>query len=154
MTEHISPAESARLLRLKDEVARIAGVLARLSGTPAPLGESSVDAQTFEHQVAVAIEARKFRSEYFPTMQFADPAWDILLVLLLAQIKYQRLTVSELCRAVNIPETTAIRTMKLLESRGLVERSRDPRDRRRIFVQLATLGSTKMHRYFARFQHI
>ena len=79
---------------------------------------------------------------------FADPAWDILLDLYLAEIEQRRTVVSSLCVAANVPATTALRWMTSLIDRGMLTRRSDPLDRRRVFVELTAKASQGMRCYF------
>jgi len=47
------------------------------------------------------------RARYFRDELFADPAWDMLLDLLQAEIAQLRVPVSSLCIAASVPATTA-----------------------------------------------
>lgn len=143
-----------RLRQLSEEVNRIAATLSRLSAGPStspkalrelPPGEiPRVSADT----VANVIRARRLRSRYFSEELFADPAWDMLLDLLQAEIRQHRVPVSSLCIAAAVPATTALRWLKTLVSQGLFIRRADPHDGRRVFVELAPDTSLAMRRYF------
>ena len=147
---------AARLRQLSDEVSRIASTLARLStgpttapqaaAMPAAAGdvpEVSADA------VRTVIRARRLRSRYFDEDMFADPAWDMLLDLLQAEIAQLRVPVSSLCIAASVPATTALRWLKTMTQQGIFVRRADPHDGRRVFVELAPHASQAMRRYFA-----
>jgi DNA-binding MarR family transcriptional regulator len=145
---------AARLRQLSDEMGRIAATLARLStgpGGPAiKPGEAKapappVDAET----VRAVIRARRLRSRFFSEELFADPAWDMLLDLLQAEIAQLRVPVSSLCIAAAVPATTALRWIKTMTEQGLFVRRADPHDGRRVFVELAPSASDAMRRYFA-----
>ena len=144
---------AARLRQLSDEVSRIAATLARLSVGPEspverpepPKGEVpsvSLDA------VRQVIRARRLRARYFDEELFADPAWDMLLDLLQAEIAQHRVPVSSLCIAAAVPATTALRWIKTMTDAGLFERRADPHDGRRVFVELAPTASDALRRYF------
>jgi predicted transcriptional regulator len=62
---------------------------------------------------------------------FADPAWDMLLDLLQAEIAQHRVPVSSLCIAAAVPATTALRWIKTMTDVGLFKRRADPHDGRR-----------------------
>ena len=79
---------------------------------------------------------------------FADPAWDMLLDLLQAEIAQHRVPVSSLCIAAAVPATTALRWIKTMTDAGLFKRRADPHDGRRVFVELSSIASDAMHRYF------
>jgi hypothetical protein len=148
---------AARLRQLSDEVSRIASTLARLSTGPSsvaatagslavPSGEiPNLSADT----VRAVIRARRLRSRYFPDELFADPAWDMLLDLLQAEIAQLRVPVSSLCIAAAVPATTALRWLKTMVAEGLFLRRADPHDGRRVFVELAPAASQGLRRYFA-----
>jgi hypothetical protein len=150
-----SDQNAARLRQLSDEVSRIAATLARLSSSPpvAPLppkpiareGIPDISAET----VRSVIRARRLRTRYFPDHLFADPAWDMLLDLLQAEIAQLRVPVSSLCIAAAVPATTALRWLKTMVQEGIFIRRADPHDARRVFVELAPAASEGLRRYFA-----
>ena len=88
------------------------------------------------------------RARYFPEELFADPAWDMLLDLLQAEIAQLRVPVSSLCIAAAVPATTALRWLKTMVSNGLFVRRADPHDGRRVFVELSGDASRALRRYF------
>ncbi len=146
---------AARLRQLSEEVNRIAATLARLSAGPSasPLPRESalaadappVSAET----VRSVIRARRLRARYFPEDLFGDPAWDMLLDLLQAEISQLRVPVSSLCIAAAVPATTALRWIKTMVEEKVFVRRADPHDGRRVFVELAPETSQAMRRYFA-----
>ena len=154
VAEDISQEPSAaRLRQLSDEVSRIAATLARLSVGPdapsakveSPKGQApSVSLDT----VRQVIRARRLRARYFEEELFADPAWDMLLDLMQAEIAQHRVPVSSLCIAAAVPATTALRWIKTMTDAGLFNRRADPHDGRRVFVELAPAASDAMRRYF------
>lgn len=79
---------------------------------------------------------------------FADPAWDMLLDLLQAEIAQLRVPVSSLCIAAAVPATTALRWLKTMTDKGIFVRRADPHDGRRVFVELSREASLAMRRYF------
>jgi predicted transcriptional regulator len=144
-----------RLRQLSEEVSRIASTLARLSagpGSPPRVLEPAVAGDVpplAAEMVRNVIRARRLRARYFPEELFADPAWDMLLDLLQAEIAQLRVPVSSLCIAAAVPATTALRWLKTLVSQGVFVRRADPRDGRRVFVELAPQTSEALRRYFA-----
>jgi DNA-binding MarR family transcriptional regulator len=99
--------------------------------------------------VRKVIRARRLRTRFFREELFADPAWDMLLDLLQAEISHLRVPVSSLCIAAAVPATTALRWLKTMVREGLFVRRADPHDGRRVFVELAPQTSEAMRRYFA-----
>jgi len=151
-----SEPSAARLRQLSDEVSRIAATLARLSvgpGSPAanrneaPAKNGPVPAVDIE-TVRQVIRARRLRARYFEEELFADPAWDMLLDLLQAEIAQLRVPVSSLCIAAAVPATTALRWIKTMTDAGLFLRRADPHDGRRVFIELSRSASEGMRRYF------
>lgn len=151
-----SDNSAARLRQLSDEVGRIAATLARISGTtegkpmPAPVAApSDRDApQIAADTVRAIIRARRLRADHLPADLFADPAWDMLLDLLQAEIVQHRVPVSSLCIAAAVPATTALRWIKTMTDRGLLTRRDDPHDGRRVFIEMAPTTSLALRRYF------
>jgi len=155
LSDVASDNNAERLRQLSEEVSRIASTLARLStgpGTPVraleqlPAGDTpALSAET----VRAVIRSRRLRTRYFREELFADPAWDMLLDLLQAEIAQLRVPVSSLCIAAAVPATTALRWLKTLVSQGIFVRRADPHDGRRVFVELAPEASQALRRYFA-----
>ena len=155
LSDIASDRSTERLRQLSDEVSRIASTLARLSNgpsqtqrrEPAPPGAEvpPVSADT----VRSVIRARRLRSRFFEEELFADPAWDMLLDLLQAEIAQLRVPVSSLCIAAAVPATTALRWLKTMTDKGIFLRRADPHDGRRVFVELSPSASEGMRRYFA-----
>jgi len=150
-----SDNNAERLRQLSEEVSRIASTLARLStgsGAPVrslePLSAGDVPPLSAD-TVRSVIRARRLRSRYFRNELFADPAWDMLLDLLQAEIAQLRVPVSSLCIAASVPATTALRWLKTMVSQGIFIRRADPHDGRRVFVELAPEASQALRRYFA-----
>ena len=150
-----SDNNAERLRQLSEEVSRIASTLARLStgpGTPIrslePAAAGDVPPLSAE-TVRSVIRARRLRARYFREDLFADPAWDMLLDLLQAEIAQLRVPVSSLCIAAAVPATTALRWLKTMVSQGIFVRRADPHDGRRVFVELAPEASQALRRYFA-----
>ena len=147
---------AARLRQLSDEVARIAATLARLSAgpeasaaTPPPAAKTGDVPAIDPEKVRAIIRARRLRARYFDPELFADPAWDMLLDLVQAEIDQLRVPVSSLCIAAAVPATTALRWIKTMTDSGLFVRRADPHDGRRVFVEMAPGTSLAMRRYFA-----
>jgi hypothetical protein len=151
-----SDQSAARLRQLSDEVSRIAATLARLSAGPGGHAVPVGTAASQDHvpdiptdTVRSVIRARRLRARYFPEQLFADPAWDMLLDLLQAEIAQLRVPVSSLCIAAAVPATTALRWLKTMVQEGIFVRRADPHDGRRVFVELAPATSDALRRYFA-----
>jgi DNA-binding MarR family transcriptional regulator len=155
LSDVASDQNAARLRQLSDEVNRIAATLARISASPPiapvlprPAAGANVPEVSAE-TVRSVIRARRLRTRYFADHLFADPAWDMLLDLLQAEIAQLRVPVSSLCIAAAVPATTALRWLKTMVDEGIFVRRADPHDGRRVFVELAPATSAALRGYFA-----
>jgi hypothetical protein len=158
-----SDGGTVRLRQLSEEVGRIAQTLASLSATE----ESRADTGTFAlsdrrqgfttaastigdaAMVRSIIRARRLRDQYFQAELFADPAWDMLLDLMAARLERRAVAVSSLCIAAAVPPTTALRWIKTMTDAGLFLRIADPRDGRRVFIELSHAAAEGMAAYLA-----
>lgn len=96
------------------------------------------------------LKARRLREDTFASGLFADPAWDILLDLYTADERGECVQISSLALAARVPHSTAIRWAKIMTSKGLIDRHKDPRDARRIHVRLSASARALMEEYLAR----
>lgn len=90
---------------------------------------------------------RRQRRRHFSAELFGEPAWDILLDLFQARIEGKMITVTSACIAADVPLTTALRWLGVLEQQGLVERNRNVKDHRSIWVRLTDSGMAAMIEY-------
>jgi DNA-binding MarR family transcriptional regulator len=140
-----SKTAPARLLELAQGIEQIAQSLAGLAsgagGTEAPRVTAA--------QVHALIEARRLRDSLLGPGLFREPAWDMMLALLAARIEGRVLSVPEACTASAAPRSTALRWLQELIARGLVERTKDPANKRRVIVVLSDDATMKMHECLA-----
>ncbi|WP_108811206.1 hypothetical protein [Sphingorhabdus sp. Alg231-15] len=120
-----------------------------------PLDDTSNEVPSRQgHQISAAevrglIKARRLRDEYFNTELFADPAWDMLLDLMAAQLEGTKVSVSSLCIAANVPPTTALRWIKSMTGEKIFVRKADRQDGRRIFIEMSDETAAGMVGFFA-----
>jgi hypothetical protein len=160
-----------RVKRIADEVSRLSRNLSRLvagSITPLdPASETDADGRLRgvrldflaepmasannpaidAGEVRAMLRLRRLRGSYFSPDLFADPAWDMLLDLIAAQLEGEKVAVSSLCIAAAVPATTALRWIKTMCDAKLFERHADPLDGRRIFIGLSQGASQAMLAY-------
>ena len=151
MSAYSPRRKTEHLLKLSEDVSRIAGTLARLSidqGSDEDL-PSAAEADIPAERVKSVIHARRLRSHFFAGDLFADPAWDMLLDLLYADLIHQRVSVSSLCVAAAVPATTALRWLNTLVKQRIVVRRDDPHDGRRVFIELSPHARSALRQYFA-----
>ena len=87
---------------------------------------------------------RRRRHRFLAADLFGEPTWDILLDLYIAAHEGRRVPTTSSCIGAHVPPTTALRWLRILEARGLVEREEDRRDGRRTFVRLSRRGLSSM----------
>lgn len=75
---------------------------------------------TEDHILSILL-ARRGREAVLGSYLFSEPAWDILLELYAAELGARSMSVSDLARAIDTPESTTARWIDELEGRGLVE---------------------------------
>jgi DNA-binding MarR family transcriptional regulator len=123
-TYTLSGAESAELRRL----------LAKLLG---PIASERVLAVADRGGVAERVyRSRRLRDKFFPEQLFADPAWDILLLLYSLERADKRLSVSAVCESAGVPVSTGHRWVQRLVDNGLAMREQHPTDRRVSWLRL------------------
>jgi DNA-binding MarR family transcriptional regulator len=65
---------------------------------------------------------RRKREDFIPDVLLGEPAWDILLTLYIRDARRKPATVSSLCEAAAVCDTTALRGLRALEEERLVKR--------------------------------
>lgn len=94
------------------------------------------------------IRARRLRDACLNPELFADPAWDMLLELYSVALDQRRISVTKLCHASCVPETTALRWIEKLACEDLIIRRPDAMDGRRVWIELSQKAFASMQRYF------
>jgi hypothetical protein len=92
---------------------------------------------------------RRARILHFDASLFAEPCWDILLDLFIANGEEKSISVSSACIGAAAPHATALRHLGLMQRKGLVERSAHPNDRRCQQVNITRAAAASMHDLFA-----
>jgi DNA-binding MarR family transcriptional regulator len=104
-----------------------------------------------EKAVLQIILARRMRSSVLAPELFSEPAWDFLLILFLARLRRQRMTMRRLARAAGSSETMAARWLDVLDRQGLLRRRTAAHgDERTAFVELSPGGSRAMQGWLER----
>lgn len=91
---------------------------------------------------------RILRNEHIPGHFLGEPGWDILLDLFIAKLSGLKISITSACIASQVPPTTALRWLSVLEEEGLIGRAVDAKDRRRTWVELTEVGVKSMTAYF------
>jgi len=106
--------------------------------------EQSSDSPSKKLIAEAWIAALRQRNMVFTEGIFADPAWDLLLDLYVSHCNARQVSVTSACIAANVPATTALRWIGVLESKGLLVRTDDPHDNRRKLVSLTDDALSKV----------
>lgn len=75
---------------------------------------------TEDHILSVLL-VRRARSDVLGDHLFSDPAWDILLELYAAKLGDRPMSLADIARAIETPQSTTKRWVAALEERGLVQ---------------------------------
>ena len=75
---------------------------------------------------------------------FGDPAWDILLDLMIARADSRPRSISCLCVASSVSSSAALRWITRLLDDGLIYKTQDPEDGRRTYVELSPQAAAKL----------
>lgn len=113
--------------------------MTRLAGLVGDQREAGADAAGRALALKVAralLVLQERRIRVIGTDLSADPAWDMLLDLFVAQGEGRPVCVSSLCLAARVPASTAHRWVQALARAGAIRRREDPVDRRRVYVEL------------------
>lgn len=93
------------------------------------------------------IRERLRRQNFFDAGLFADPAWDMMLDLFVAEAEGRDTPVMNLCLSSQVPETTTLRWVKTLEHAGVFIREKDEHDQRRVLVRLSPSAAKSLAAY-------
>jgi DNA-binding MarR family transcriptional regulator len=131
-------AETSRLLSL-------------LRSTAARISKPRSLRAAHRSEIALQLYAiRRERHQFFNDDIFGEPAWDILLILYWAEMEQLRLTVSNVCDAACVPQTTALRWINKLELDGTILRAPHPYDGRVFRLSLSEHAVEMMDRLMDR----
>lgn len=80
---------------------------------------------------------------------FGEPAWEMLLDLFVHECEGNQLSMTALCIAAAIPESSAMRLAQRMCDSRLLVRLADPADGRRSFMKIAPDVAHRLRAYFA-----
>jgi DNA-binding MarR family transcriptional regulator len=136
---------------LRGIAARLAALADRMEGRESsdhPRKYSALDAErnlAKVGQIAARLYAsRRKRTNHLPEDLFGEPAWDILLDLVIQQSLSNTVSVSSACMASAVPSSTALRWIQQLQEEGLIERLPSDVDRRVQYLKLTQYGLKAM----------
>jgi len=99
---------------------------------------------TYEEQLRQLIKLRRVRGRILDHDLFADPVWDFLVELAIAEFEDRNVSITGLCASSNVSYATAYRQIQELVEKGLLRRENDHEDRRRVFVTLSPDARSKI----------
>lgn len=140
---------------IRDLTERLGAMAAEFGDRVAALpqdGDAAADDRSEEaltRRAKQALAERKARRRFFPGELFHEPAWDMLIGLFITRADPQPIHVKVLATFADAPVTTSQRWIDQLFRLGLVTRTIDPVDRRRIEVALSEAGIVAMIAYLS-----
>jgi hypothetical protein len=153
--------EADRLVRIADELVELAASLRSAKGpaadvTSLPVRKSRMlsEAAAFSPKLVrlaanakAQYDTRRSRAMVLPAKLLGEAAWDMILDLFINQVAGKKVSISSACIAADVPSTTALRYIYILEADGLIKRTDDRYDQRRSFVELTDDCFIRMCRY-------
>ena len=134
--------------QLRAQLDQLAGEIDRIRAELAAEALTGAERQVTLRQVAAYIDARTSRRNIFGDDLFFDPAWDIMLRLTYAWLQEMPMPMGKLVELTDIPQTTVLRWVSLLQDAGLVCSAAGDEDKRRKFVALTPDGFAAMTQWF------
>lgn len=134
-------------MRLTDDCPRSAGASPRTE--PAAAAPRSFARQMSLLDCArMTRSARARHSDAFPKGVFRDRAWDIMIELFIAQGEGRALCMKDAMVIAEDSPAGSVRRVDSLENAGLVKRTVDPKDHRRVLLCLSEAGTKAMIGFF------
>lgn len=101
-----------------------------------------------EQRARRLLESRRRRIAIFGPQMFAEPAWDMLLILYLSG-RGRRQTQTSLCELSGASRSTGMRWIDFLAGRELIGRDNHPTDRRQNILSLTEKGRQLLDLYLS-----
>lgn len=123
-----------------------------MAGAHGAAGESISEADLVKVARRISQWRRK-RDTILAPIAFADPEWDILLDLYVENGCGRPVSLSSLCIAAAVPATTAARCVNAMVAQGVLTKTPDPDDARRVVIGLADETQAKMRAWLLLLAH-
>lgn len=135
-------------LPLRLTKAELEEVISSVASATLTAGERAGDEQLRTKAVRF-IAMRRKRANELGTDLFGEPAWDLLLDLLVQKLDGKKTCVTSACIGANAPPTTALRYLAALQQAGLINRRGCKRDSRIQYVELTDKAFEALSRLLA-----
>ena len=147
MTKHSGFRHLGQPLKPSNNTVRIATSLGSACDLEASsaAGAGSLSAGMVE----AIIQERELRANYVPGELLTEPAWDMLLELLHAELVERDVTAAVLCKAARVSLSVGLRWIEVLVSKGLCTCTNLITNPDRTVVELSERGSEAMRGYLA-----
>lgn len=110
--------------------------------------EQNLRSVVFQRAARQILRLRQERKRHFDKIEIVGPAWPLMLVLYGLDSSVTPPAVGDLAEQADLPRTTALRWLRLLQRHGIVKLAIDPEDRRVVRVHLTVEGRKGMHNAF------
>lgn len=97
-----------------------------------------------EDHIRSVLLVRRARADVLGEQLFSDPAWDILLELYAAKLGDRKMSLADVARAIDTPQSTTQRWVKALEEHGLVQSRIDSTKADLFWIALTDQGAEKL----------
>jgi DNA-binding MarR family transcriptional regulator len=114
-----------------------------------PRGNVRLHAEQLVAMAQMIGELRRRRGKFLAPELFAEPGWEMLLALYSTEAAGLRMSVSNLCRMSEGPQTTAVRWIERLEALRMISRVKSMHDGRVFFVELTPDARARIEDYLA-----
>jgi len=114
------------------------------------VAEHGVECATARARAERLYAERRRRDAMFPDGLFGEPAWDLLLAMLIARDRNQAMILCKAYKAAGVTDTTGRRLLDRMEEEGLITRRRAPRSRKMRIVELTELAVERLTDYLAK----
>jgi DNA-binding MarR family transcriptional regulator len=144
--EHAAALTTAEQLTISEEPRRVlADLVVELSAIQSLISGQVAFRRAFAGKIYAT---RRIRNRFFPEDLFAEPAWDILLLLYGVEHSPERLSISAVSASVDAPPTTVLRWIEKLEHAGMILRQKHPTDRRISWLRLTPECVSRLDDFF------
>lgn len=113
---------------------------------PVTSAVTGVPLDSLVERAKVELKTRQHRRRHFPSSFFGEPVWDMLIALYLSQER--RETVCNLIYGCDLPHTTGLRWLEVLDNHDLIRRKPHHKDKRVTLVELTEGGQYALESYF------